>query len=506
MKTSRFINRFLQLSVLILTCILFFSCKPKQAVVLVPADYYSLSEAEYLYQDKKLEVFLLNRENFNPEEYKKVKILAQLEVFSGDENKEKIADSDLLISTILYPCVPFEENMKQVVSSDLDNNSVKLYKFNEIPEQYVALPVSDSDKLLAPINDAIYPDSEKYPFKENFYSKITYSDYKEIKLSEKLFNAGKEVTDQWYKEKFLPQNTNIQKSDLVFVASCGDIMIARGVEDKMIADEKPDAIFNDTLDVLKPNDITIGNLEGVVTTRTKNAVKTYTFKFKKAALQYLKDAGFDYFMITNNHSYDYGEDGFKDTLAALKEYDFKTSGAGLNYNEAAKFYNQIVNGQNIAILSVGAYPVEQSGFNGQKTATAQEKRAGVLWKSDKVFELIREEKAKGNFVIVNSHAGNEYVLKPSAAQRSFYEEMCDNGADVIFGSHPHVLQPIEMYNNSLIVWSLGNFIFNGMSEMAHAEDTMIVRVGIVQGRVLYYQKYEAKINDRIVKLKNNNQE
>lgn len=81
---------------------------------------------------------------------------------------------------------------------------------------------------------------------------------------------------------------------------------------------------------------------------------------------------------------------------------------------------------------------------------------------------IAQQKADGNFVIVNVHGGEEYRFFFTKEQCALYESFCDAGADVVFGSHPHVLHPVEGYNGSLIVYSLGNFLFSGMSEMPGA--------------------------------------
>ena len=129
----------------------------------------------------------------------------------------------------------------------------------------------------------------------------------------------------------LSQNQNkIKNKKIAFVAAVGDVMLSRGVQE-ILLDENLGikSVFTNTLPVLQSNDITICNLEGVLTDSWKNATKTYTFKFKKENLKALKDAGFNYFMQTNNHSYDFGEDGFKDSLAALKEFDCASSGVGV---------------------------------------------------------------------------------------------------------------------------------------------------------------------------------
>lgn len=534
MKLKKIIVVALALVLLTLT-----SCSKKEYYINLSSDAYSKISEKTVYEDKKLLVKLIDI--LNPESYGNLKpnkfsskIIADVSTYKEyspllkdffeaeyssvvitsvyNSSKKEIITSDRketlqLEKHVLYPCLPFSENMPLVVddSSLKENAEIKFYYLNDIPMGNIALPYTNKSKSegLSDLRamDAIYPDNETYPFYQTFMA-----DCKSLipaeKENKKAFVKLADIVFNWFNSDFY--NAFHQQEDnpsLFFTAATGDIMIARGVEDILINDEKPDGVFKNTLKILQHNDFTMGNLEGVVTNRWDAAIKTYTFKFKKNAIPYLKDAGYDYFMITNNHSYDYGEIGFKDTLKALNEYDFKYSGAGLNLKEAQEWYSATIKNTNISVISVGAYPVEQSGFNGAKTASATATRAGILWKSDDIYDAVKAEKEKGNFVIINAHAGSEYVKKPNAVQKEFYEKLCDSGADVIFGSHPHILQDIEWYNNSLIVWSLGNFVFPGMEEMAGAEDSMIVRVGVVNGRLLYYQKYPAKLNGKTVDLK-----
>ena len=124
-----------------------------------------------------------------------------------------------------------------------------------------------------------------------------------------------------------------------------------------------------------------------------------------------------------------------------------------------------------------------------------------MWQSDEIFQLVQQEKKEGRFVIVNVHGGQEYEFKPSTAQKTFYQGLCNAGADIVFGSHPHVLQPVEWQNNSIIAYSLGNFVFPGMDEMPGGTDSMILRLGIYNGRILYKEIYNAKLQGTSVKLK-----
>lgn len=418
----------------------------------------------------------------------------------------------------LYPCIPFTEDCPASINIE-EINEDSLYTIENIPQNYIALPVKinsgkEDEKIL-------YSEDEGYPLFEADFAKTDSSDvFDSLKKENKTddtdlvafmlmqswiyafdYNPGYEreqhkalqVTDYIFSKP--------EKEEITFVSAVGDMMLGRGVQNSMFATKKAETVFTDTMPILKESDYTIGNLECVVTNRELKTPKTYNFKVSKDSLKYLSDAGFDYLMMTNNHSYDYGEEGFKDTLKAVKESGFATSGAGYNKKEAMEFYRTTLNGQSYSILSVGAYPVENSGFNGEKQATATDTRAGVIWKSPEVIELVKEEKKTGAVIIINVHAGSEYVKKPNAVQQSFYKELCDAGADVIFGSHPHILQPVEMYNGSLIVWSLGNYIFPGMDEMPGATDTMIIRTGFYKNKLVYYRKFPARIDNTKVRLK-----
>lgn len=367
--------------------------------------------------------------------------------------------------SFLFPCLPFsEENSSEVydLDSDSNNETITFYVLDEIPAGYFALPVKKNGILY-------YGDSEEYP----------------------LFKYEKIIS------KVPPQN---KKNNLCFIASCGDIILNRGIYEVLTEAATAKAVFTDTMPLLRDSDYTIGNLEGAVTEKDNPWPKTYRFKFKKEALHYLHEAGFDYLMMTNNHCYDYNEEGFIDTLAAVKDDDFATSGVGLTIEEAEKFYETNVKNTGLSILSFGAFPTEKTGFDCFLHASVNEQRAGMLCNSPRILDLIREEKKSGNTVIVNIHGGYEYCLSPASDQIELYQAVCDAGADIVFGTHPHVLQPVKMYGKSLICYSLGNFVFPGMDDMPNATDTMIVRTGLLNGRPLYFEKHLCKIKDTMVVL------
>ncbi len=397
--------------------------------------------------------------------------------FEPEETAEKKAY--LINAEDWFPLI--EDNLEtakagaQVVPPDLD---VRLSTLDGIKSGERALTVGGS-----------YAGDENYQLRKNVYAVCHFLD---------LAKAAE--IDEWCQHVF---SIKERAKKPVFVAAVGDIMVARGVQEILLNEaDGLEQVFGSTLPVLQKNDILIGNLEGAVTDSNANAIKTYTFKFNKKILGILKKCGFNYFMLTNNHCYDFGEQGFVDTLNALDEFELATSGAGHNIKEAEKFYHTEVNGQKFSIISCGAYPVENSGFNGKKQAAATESKAGILWQSDKLIEAVKAEKAVGYCVIVNVHGGEEYHFKPNESQKTFYESLCSAGASAVFGSHPHVLQPSVWNGGSLIVYSLGNFVFNGMEDMKGAEDTEIVRLGFIDGKIVYCEQYPAKIDKTKVFLKN----
>lgn len=453
------------------------------------ADYFSLHETE---KSETAELNFISTSDFtklkseNPLTINKVAaVITEEKNISLEENKSDLnKEYFVLDSTPYVPSSPvnFETPGDKLNSLLEPEFSVAVTKPEELPKNSRAFPVNGR-----------YCDDENYSLTVKNCAAVTY-------LDSSLKNEIQAECKKVFHNELTQEKSSENK--IAFVANVGDIMVARGVEDILINDDDgAEKIFGSTLKVLQNNHLTMGNLEGVVTDSTKNAIKTYTFKFKKEVLPVLKKCGFNYFMITNNHCYDFGEDGFKDTLNALKEFDIPTSGAGFNKDEAEKFYYTQINGQTFAVISCGAYPVERSGFNGEKTAVAGENKAGILWKSDSLLEKVKAESEKGNVVLVNVHGGQEYVFSPDKNQQAFYKSLIDSGASIVYGSHPHVLQPAQWYNGGLIIYSMGNFLFNGMEEMHGAQESEIVRIGFFRNKPLYFEIYPAKLNGKYVSLK-----
>ena len=214
----------------------------------------------------------------------------------------------------------------------------------------------------------------------------------------------------------------------------------------------------------------------------------------------LKKAGFDYLSAVNNHCFDFDEQGFLDTLYNLDRYGIKTSGAGKNLSGALEPALFNINGTEFRILSLADYPAEKDKFEGRKETQASDTKPGILWPSAPVYNAVKKMSSEKGVSIVSVHAGYEWQNQPAGSQVRLYRKLAELGADIVIGSHPHVLQPVEEWNGSLIIYSLGNFIFPGMDETEYGEESMILSLGFYEGRLLYINYIPVNIDGKYLSI------
>ena len=288
------------------------------------------------------------------------------------------------------------------------------------------------------------------------------------------------------------------------IALVGDIMPGRGTDSILLSEGGIKKVFGSTLELLREHHYAAGNLETVVTTGGVPFPKSYTFRVYPAVLGKLKEAGFHYFSITNNHCWDFYEEGFLDTLKYLDIENIGYSGAGETLADAkASWTTGMEKNGELKILSIGAYPKEQNGFSGVKEAKADSEKPGILWADEDGFQAITtiaDNKKPGDFLLVMVHGGHEWRNKPGPEERDTYRRFIDLGADAVIGSHPHVLQGAEVYRGKLIAYSLGNFIFPGMDETKYGEESLILSLGIWGGEILYCDFFPVRIEGRTIDL------
>jgi gamma-polyglutamate biosynthesis protein CapA len=203
-------------------------------------------------------------------------------------------------------------------------------------------------------------------------------------------------------------------------------------------------------------DYVTGNLEQVISDRADQlpeADKLIHLASDRRAAQALADAGFTTVALANNHLMDHGIPGLRDTIAALEEVDLAYAGAGETLDDALEIDYQDHDGLTVATLSFSDAHVV--GF------VARAFQGGVLGaEPDRASRLIQEARANADLVITHFHWGTEYGFAANRDQRELAEMAARAGADIVVGHHPHVLQSVERIGDTLVLNSLGNFVFD----------------------------------------------
>ncbi len=271
---------------------------------------------------------------------------------------------------------------------------------------------------------------------------------------------------------------------ILWISAAGDLMTGRGI-DKRLRDGGPEAVFDPgVLRSLRGSDLALANLEGALTLRGSAARKTYTFRSDPSAASSLADAGFDALLLANNHSLDWGPAGLADTLEALAGAGIAGVGAGRDLWEASRPFRIEIKGQSVAVFGAARFPRERSGWDGARTAAAAG-RPGILWLDEAGLDRLRASFRDDVLDIVLFHGGTEWSKEPDPRVRGIVFGLAEAGADIVLGSHPHVVQGLEWHRGRPILWSLGNLVFPGMDGTPGGEAGLLVRAGFQGTRLLY---------------------
>lgn len=190
-------------------------------------------------------------------------------------------------------------------------------------------------------------------------------------------------------------------------------------------------IFRGVKHITGCDHLTIANLEGTFTNSNSRYPKKYAFKAPPEYAQILTSGSVEAVNLANNHTYDYCDQGFADTIKALDNLNILWYGAGTS---------RIVSCEGIKIGLLGyAFSIDDK----------------------QLANDIQNLKAKSDIVIVSFHWGEERSYWPNGEQKRLAQLSIDSGASLVLGHHPHVLQGLEAYKQGLIAYSLGNFAFGG---------------------------------------------
>jgi poly-gamma-glutamate capsule biosynthesis protein CapA/YwtB (metallophosphatase superfamily) len=247
--------------------------------------------------------------------------------------------------------------------------------------------------------------------------------------------------------------TQTPGSPAVKFAFVGDVMWASTVETRL-KENGYDYPYKNVKDILQKPDITVANLETPITTRGEAQNKMYAYRSSPEGLPSFKEAGFDIVNLANNHILDYGLEGLMDTFSHLDRSGIKKIGAGRNVKEAFQPVIMEKNGIKLAFLGFSKVVPVTSWKAGPDSAGVADTYATKL-----PVEAIKNARQAADLVIVMAHWGKEQEAKPEQYQIDFAKEYIDAGADLVVGSHAHVLQGFEQYKGKWIAYGLGNFIF-----------------------------------------------
>jgi poly-gamma-glutamate capsule biosynthesis protein CapA/YwtB (metallophosphatase superfamily) len=232
------------------------------------------------------------------------------------------------------------------------------------------------------------------------------------------------------------QITPVKETNIILA---GDVMLGRSVMTQSLKINDPSYPFRKVSEKLNQADIVFVNLENPIISNCPSSNSGFKFCADPKMIEGLKFAGVDVVSLANNHTLNYGKEGFAETEKILTENGIKWIGDG-----------------NLGIVEKNGI---KFGFLGFDFVTLLPKETD--------YQLITDLKNKVDVLIVMVHWGVEYVSQPTKTQVSIAKELVEVGADVVAGSHPHWVQSTDYIDGKPIFYSLGNFIF----DQAWSEET-----------------------------------
>ena len=317
-------------------------------------------------------------------------------------------------------------------------------------------------------------------------------------LDEEVISSGKIIaenkitelkTDTTYKLVIGEKSEEIKTDKVSIMRFGGDVMMTSYF--KMYIDSQGvDYMWEDVKDLIKSADYSLFNLETSVSLRGSDTKpEGFGFRSEPSTLHGLKNAGIDMVSLANNHVIDYGREALSDTMSSLKEYGIEYIGAGKDKSEASKINYQTINGIKVAFIGT-------TEILGYKHWIAEDEKSGVFYLDknnlDEINKIIKEAQENSDYVVVVAHWDREYYDFPETETTEMAHTFIDNGANIIIGHHPHVLQGIEYYKDGIIYYSTGNFNFLIKNE--NASQSALFEIGFDKEKIVSSKVYPTKIN------------
>lgn len=230
--------------------------------------------------------------------------------------------------------------------------------------------------------------------------------------------------------------TAADNNNILFV---GDVMLARDVEDKL-NQYTSDYAFADLKELLQAPTYVVGNFESsIANPHVQTPIMNMVFSTNPAHTETLSEVGFTHFSLANNHALDFAELGFQRASRTLLQHDLSVFG---HPNTLAT--------TSISIVQLASSTVGLIGLN----------TIGTTPQTEDLEKIMRAARELSDVQVVYVHWGTEYELLHNTEQIKLAEQLVSLGVDLIVGHHPHVVQDIQLINETPVIFSLGNFVFD----------------------------------------------
>ena len=224
--------------------------------------------------------------------------------------------------------------------------------------------------------------------------------------------------------------------------------------------------FQNAVEYLSQDDLTLANFEGTLTDATNHLVKEFVFGSPAEYAEMLVNGSIEAVNLSNNHSYDYLQEGLDDTRENLEDY-------GILWSDKTQYAVSEIRGIKIGMCGVDL-------VSGDSVS--------------EIYPLIDSMKEEGcNIIIVSCHWGTERMYSPESSQVSAAQALIDYGVDIVVGTHPHRLQPIELYNGKYILYSLSNFCFGGNTGLSDPDSCIVQCEFVMDETNSYVEEYKLNV-------------
>lgn len=248
-------------------------------------------------------------------------------------------------------------------------------------------------------------------------------------------------------------------------------------------------LFSDTVSLFKGNDFNFINLECALTD-SDDAIEKYgpNLKGPYETAEVLKELGVNCCGLSNNHVFDFGTQGVRDTIDALEKNNLCYTGFGENYEDSRKNFVLEANGEKICVITVCEHEFSYA---------LQDRMGSRPYDEYDTMEDIREAKKDSDRVVVIYHGGKELCRYPSPRLLKLCRAMAKNGADMVLCQHSHCVGAYENYNGCHILYGQGNFNFVGLNKSEEWNTSLAVKYDTVSGEIEFIP---VKVNDCGIEL------